>query len=175
MSETRHVRKDAGSRTRSLASTFSLIVARPSKVSYTMPIKSQEFRPFGARLKLERQRLNFSQSEFAAIGGVSKTTQIAYESGVHVPTLSYLTDIANLGVDATFVLTGKRSATFAGDALDWDLMDELSNVLEDHVSKLPRPLSPSDKMHVLRLLYSKCSVDGVVDHQLVKTALILAA
>lgn len=140
-----------------------------------MAMKSQEFRPFGTRLKLERQRLNFSQSEFAAAGGVSKTTQIAYESGVHVPTLAYLMDVASRGADATFILTGKRAATFAGDALNWDLMEELANILEDHATKLPRPLTTSAKIHVLRLLYSRCSVDGTIDHQLLKAALTLAA
>lgn len=140
-----------------------------------MPIKSQEIRPFGTRLKLERQRLDFSQAQFAAFGGVSKTTQIAYESGAHVPTLSYLMDVAGRGVDATYILTGKREATFAGDVLNWDLMEDLANVVEDYAAKLPRPLSVAAKMHVLRLLYSKCSVDGTIDHQLVKAALTLAA
>lgn len=173
--EVRLQREDSSSRTRCLASTFGLIVARPSNVFYRMTNKSQDIRPFGPRLRHERQRLNFSQSQLAAIGGVSKTTQIAYEAGVHVPTLSYLMDIANRGADATYILTGKREETFAGDVLNWNLMGELASVVEDYVAKLPQPLTATAKMHVLRLLYSKCSVDGVIDHQLVKTALTLAA
>ena len=151
------------------------IVARPSKIYTTMSVKKQVFRPFGPRIKSERQRLAMSLAKFAAIGSVSKTTQLAYESGTHVPTLSYLVDVAELGVDATYILSGKHGHSYGGDVLNWELMEQLIKVLEDCESERARPLSVSVKVNALRLLYSQFSSSGVIDYKLVKAALAMAA
>jgi transcriptional regulator with XRE-family HTH domain len=116
-----------------------------------------------------------SLAKFAAIGSVSKTTQLAYESGTHVPTLSYLVDVAELGVDATYILSGKHGHSYGGDVLNWELMEQLIKVLEDCESERARPLSVSVKVNALRLLYSQFSSSGVIDYKLVKAALAMAA
>lgn len=64
---------------------------------------------FGERLKEERGRLDMSQTQFAAVGGVGKTTQINYESGNRAPDVTYLAAIAKIGVDVLYVVTGERS------------------------------------------------------------------
>lgn len=56
----------------------------------------------------ERLRLGLTQPQLAAVGGVSKGSQILYEKG-NAPTADYLAGIAALGVDIQFVLTGDRS------------------------------------------------------------------
>lgn len=69
---------------------------------------------FGARLNIaerlreERIRLELSQTEFAALGGVQKRSQINYESGERLPDAGYLASIASAGVDVAYVLTGIR-------------------------------------------------------------------
>lgn len=64
--------------------------------------------PVGERLKEERQRLELSQTAFAEIAGVTKKTQMLYESGDRSPDALYLAALAAAGVDVLYVLTGER-------------------------------------------------------------------
>ncbi|MFJ3315908.1 helix-turn-helix domain-containing protein [Herbaspirillum huttiense] len=70
----------------------------------------------GERLKSERTRLGFNQTEFAAIGGVQRRAQLFYEQDERRPDAGYLQAVARLGVDVQFVVTGIRS----GQALSLD-------------------------------------------------------
>lgn len=68
------------------------------------------------RLKVERERLGFTQEAFAAIGGVSRRAQANYESGERSPDLKYLAAIERVGADPLYVITGRRSeATVTGE------------------------------------------------------------
>lgn len=67
----------------------------------------------GARLKEERLLHRYSQAGVSVSVGVSRLTQLNYESG-GMPTLPYLNAIATLGFDVAYVLTGVR----AGKNLD---------------------------------------------------------
>ena len=140
-----------------------------------MPINSQEIRPFAARIRAERLRLGLSQAEFGAAGGVSKTTQVAYESGTHIPDLSYLVGIAELGADATFVWTGKQTCTYAGNVLNWDLLEGLVEAVDRLASERASPLPMDLKFTAIRLLYLHFSPDGVIDWDIVRDTLKLAA
>lgn len=60
----------------------------------------------GARLRVERERLGMSQDEMGTRAGKNKNTQMRYETGVNSPTAAYLHDLADLGVDIGYVLTG---------------------------------------------------------------------
>lgn len=61
----------------------------------------------GLRLKEERARLGYSQSDFAEKGGVGRTSQVKYEAGERVPDGNYLKKVSELGVDILYVVTGK--------------------------------------------------------------------
>ncbi|WP_431511633.1 XRE family transcriptional regulator [Variovorax sp. DAIF25] len=65
----------------------------------------------GERLKLERQRLGLAQADFGTKAGVSKTSQFNYEAGERSPDAEYLHNAAELGVDITYVITGRRVAS----------------------------------------------------------------
>lgn len=70
----------------------------------------------GLRLKEERERLSYSQVDFAAAGGASKRSQIDWEQGKLVPNAEFLALVAGLGVDVQYVLTGVAStATLTSD------------------------------------------------------------
>ncbi|WP_247688796.1 helix-turn-helix domain-containing protein [Ralstonia pseudosolanacearum] len=57
-----------------------------------------------------------NQTQFAAIAGVGKTTQINYESGSRAPDVAYLAAVAKIGADVQYVVTGVRSpASLAPD------------------------------------------------------------
>lgn len=60
----------------------------------------------GARLREERDRLGLNQTDFGAIGGVSKMSQINYEKNEHSPSAAYLGALAKQGVDVLYVITG---------------------------------------------------------------------
>jgi len=63
---------------------------------------------FPHRLREERERLGWTQSEFADLGGVKRTTQSFYEKGTRVPDLRYLQRIGEEGVDITYLVVGER-------------------------------------------------------------------
>ncbi len=63
---------------------------------------------FGARLAEERKRIGLNQKDFAEIGGVTKTSQVNYESGERSPNVDYLQAITSAGVDVQYIITGVR-------------------------------------------------------------------
>lgn len=67
----------------------------------------------GDRLREERDRLTLSQEDFAALGGVSKRTQAAWEKGEQVPNAEFLGILATHGVDVLYVITGQHTPTAA--------------------------------------------------------------
>ncbi|MEK7924505.1 helix-turn-helix domain-containing protein [Burkholderia contaminans] len=64
---------------------------------------------FPLRLKQERRRLQMNQAEFGEAGGVRKQAQSNYEQGSRIPDASYLTRLAEIGVDVQYLLTGCTS------------------------------------------------------------------
>ncbi|UIN20301.1 helix-turn-helix domain-containing protein [Herbaspirillum frisingense] len=61
---------------------------------------------FKSRLKEERKRLGLNQEKFAQLGGVSKDTQLNYESGLRAPDSDYLAAVARAGVDIRYLFSG---------------------------------------------------------------------
>lgn len=69
----------------------------------------------GERLKSERVRIGIAPTEFAALCGVSRTTQFNYEAGGRAPDADYLQRANKAGVDVQFVITGQRTGGDGGD------------------------------------------------------------
>jgi len=65
----------------------------------------------GARLREERERMRLTQASLGSAGGVGKTTQYLYERGCRQPDVKYLTAVAQLGVDTTYIMTGTRQGS----------------------------------------------------------------
>ncbi len=63
---------------------------------------------FGERLRYERERLGFTQADFAGQVGINRMTQASYESGKRSPDAYYLAAARGLGVDVGFVLFNAR-------------------------------------------------------------------
>lgn len=63
----------------------------------------------GDRLKAERQRIGVAPTEFAALCGVSRTTQFNYEAGGRAPDAEYLLRAHEAGVDVQYVVTGRKA------------------------------------------------------------------
>lgn len=64
---------------------------------------------FNERLKIERKRLGLSQEKFAALGGVTRDTQMNYENGSRKPDSAYLSAMLAAGIDVLFLLSGRQS------------------------------------------------------------------
>lgn len=59
--------------------------------------------------------MKLSQAAFAALGGVSRGSQIAYEQGRADPAASYLQKLAEAGINVGYLLTGRRHAPLDPD------------------------------------------------------------
>lgn len=67
----------------------------------------------GNRLKLERQRLNLTQSDVLEILRIgSKNTLISWESSERSPSAEQLAILANHGFDILYLVTGKHNFVF---------------------------------------------------------------
>ena len=98
----------------------------------------------GTRLRAERDRLRLSQSELARIGGVSRNSQTAYETGKTPFTSEYLSLVTEAGMDPLFIITGSRSAT----------------VLTDSQASILSAFDAAPPMGQNALLYLACSLVG---------------
>lgn len=63
---------------------------------------------YGDRLRSERLRLGFSQEKFGTLAGIEKNTQSNYERGKRSPDVVYLCQIALVGADVQYIVTGQR-------------------------------------------------------------------
>jgi len=104
----------------------------------------ETFVGIGDRLKEERERLGFNQTEFAAKAGASKNSQYNYEKGERSPDANYLAAVAEQGVDILYVVTGQRMPVAEGMLL----VEEMEMLL--HI----RGLGDEDKGAVKRLLWA---------------------
>lgn len=60
----------------------------------------------GSRLREERDRLGYNQSELAEIGRTQRKSQFNYETNARRPDADYMAAIAAAGVNVLYVLTG---------------------------------------------------------------------
>ena len=135
----------------------------------------QDNRPFGKRLRAERNRLNLSQTQVAIAGKVSKTTQVAYESGVHVPDLEYLTNIETLGVDKIFLISGISKNSYVEKEFDWLLLGEIAEALIEWAGENGVQIPPHKFSDLLRLLYREFSETKTIEFEALGRVLRLVA
>ncbi|MFC5431769.1 helix-turn-helix domain-containing protein [Paraburkholderia denitrificans] len=67
------------------------------------------FMGIGDRLKEERVRLGYTQPDFAALVGASKSSLIRWEAGTKSPDIAHLAEWSTVGLDVLYVATGTRS------------------------------------------------------------------
>lgn len=70
---------------------------------------------FGSRLREERERLGLSAADIAALGRVSEADQAAFENDVSPLDARYLSDLADIEVDVSYVITGNPMQPHEGD------------------------------------------------------------
>lgn len=80
----------------------------------------------GERINKERKRLGYSQAAFAALGGASKGSQIAWEKGTAFPNAAVLAAWASVELDVSYVLTGEPTKE---QAL-WSVLNSIQGFLQ---------------------------------------------
>jgi transcriptional regulator with XRE-family HTH domain len=75
---------------------------------------------FGCRLKALRENHGLSQKAFAALGGVSKNSQLQYEQGATAASIDYILclEAAGIGVASLLARTSHSSGPVAEQAAD---------------------------------------------------------
>lgn len=132
-------------------------------------------KPYAERLKRERARLCLSQSQVCLAGGVSKSTQVAYECDQRVPDLEYLDRIAALGVDKVFITTGLSTTNFTAKHFDWDLHHEIVIAIYEFAAEHGVSIPPSKQSDLIHLLYDEFSASGEIEPAILARALRLVA
>jgi len=135
-----------------------------------MSTKIQEFRNFGDFIRSERQRLKMTQAEFAAIGRVSKTTQVSYEANETEPQASYLARLAEAGADATWILTGRS----APSEVKWEMLFEIRNLVEEWAEGQRKSPTQEQKDNLVRSLYNQFCATGTIKPQEVQATFRIA-
>lgn len=65
----------------------------------------------GKRITEERKLLGLSQAAFAELVGVSFSSQRRYEDGRSAPDTTYLDSLRAHGIDVSYIMSGRRTAT----------------------------------------------------------------
>lgn len=120
----------------------------------------------GERLKAERVRLALSQISVAQHTGVSKTTQILYESGERTPDAVYLRALAELGLDIYFIISGQRHEEALGKVLGRPLALEIFEHIEQWAAKRKPAPKSATKMELLGLFLRYFGRDNKLDRKL---------
>lgn len=88
----------------------------------------------GKRLKEERERLGLSQTDFSALAGAAKRTQIDWEKEVSSPTAGQLATFARAGADVRYIITGER------DGPEPEVLTSDERLMLDRYRASPQPL-----------------------------------
>lgn len=109
----------------------------------------------GLRLRGERKRLHLTQAQLGKQGGVSLSSQNAYESGLHFPDARFLARIADAGVDVHYVLLGNRTELASLSDSDVLAFSEIARVVHDWASARSKPLPPESQAHLIRTFFEQ--------------------
>lgn len=128
---------------------------------------------YGLRIRSERVRLGYTQAKWAERCGVSKTSQVHYESGTYRPDVAYLSGAVSAGADPLYILEGRSTAANAAAVLDWGLAAEIISIVDAWAAKKSHPISAATRAQLLKVFYSQFSASGKVDERDVMKSLAL--
>ncbi|WP_368762665.1 helix-turn-helix domain-containing protein [Klebsiella michiganensis] len=126
------------------------------------------------RLKEERNRIGMSQTEFGALAGVGKTTQINYENGSRSPSADYLAALFDNNVDIQYVVTGIRGRkVHEREPLDDELFLKIVTTLERMASRGKRQWPTHDLISTATKVYNFLIKEETVDSDKIERLLKL--
>lgn len=117
----------------------------------------------GTRLREERERLGWSQADFAAFAGASRKSQIRWEQDASYPDAAALAALAAKGVDVQYVITGVRSLNaeeaekFARDGAfeptDPRLLLSAMEMVDKELQRRDEKMTPAQRAEFVRSAY----------------------
>ncbi len=140
------------------------------------PLVSNEFIQsacgYGERIKEERLRLKHTQAEFAALGFVSRPSQVHYEAEQRVPDLRYLAAIAELA-DVTFIVNGKRSNPALAESIDARSIQTILAAIESWTAESHLKITEDFRAELVALFIQQLVAHGNVNSALINNTLKL--
>lgn len=125
------------------------------------------------RLQEERKRLGLNQTEFGAIGGVSRRTQLSYEANESSPNIKYWESIAKIGADVQYILTGLHSVNADRIRL-LPASTESANTITQEIDARIREkkiwdelfglLNPEDRGRLMEIAVTLAEANAVMNH-----------
>jgi len=131
---------------------------------------------FCERLRAERTRLGLNQTDFGALAGVTKKTQMLYEAGERVPDASYLAAIADAGADICLIITGQQIPTAPRSAwapIDSEKLGRIIEMLEAAAKQAGRRWPAKKLAEVAAEVYNALGDDQGFDQPRVERILKL--
>jgi transcriptional regulator with XRE-family HTH domain len=130
---------------------------------------------YASRLREERKRLGLSLGVLAAAGGVAAQTLIGYEKGARKPDMEFLSGVMAVGVDISFLMSGKRAAARVEEDVDWVLLDKIYEGLDLACRENSVQVKAGKRSELVRVLYALFVAEQRVDPDTLRRVLTLAA
>lgn len=124
----------------------------------------------GDRLREARGRLALKQSDLAAIGSISRATQVSYEAGTTEPTTAYLRQVQPSGIDIPFVLFGhsndEANALLDGGAgIDWQRLQQAYEHVDYFLMRFAPACPSSYRWKMVSELYAAIQQSQLKKHE----------
>lgn len=131
----------------------------------------------GKRLKEERERLGFSQSDFAELVGASRKSQIRWEKDESAPGADAINLWAKEGLDVLYLITAKPRQTVSSESEKVEIDEELLGKIVSRLELLARQINrrwTSDELVLQSArIYNFLIKENVVDDQKIDNVLKL--
>lgn len=92
----------------------------------------------GERIKEERERLGMTIPVFAEAAGAKKNTVIDWQKDVSSPPAAKLAELAQVGVDVLYVITGQRAVVIEQNPRERALLDNYRHSKEEDKAAIER-------------------------------------
>ncbi|MBS9433848.1 MULTISPECIES: helix-turn-helix domain-containing protein [Photorhabdus] len=121
----------------------------------------------GERLKKERERLGFSQSDFAEMVGASRKSQIRWEKDESAPGADAISLWAKAGLDVLYLITGQvqqsASTAYKNSEIDAELLGKIVHKLDSMAQQANRRWTPDELVLQSSKIYNFLIKESVVD------------
>ncbi|WP_225816227.1 helix-turn-helix domain-containing protein [Photorhabdus antumapuensis] len=121
----------------------------------------------GERLKKERERLGFNQSDFAEIVGASRKSQIRWEKDESAPGADAISLWAKIGLDVLYLITGQvqksASTAYKNSEIDEELLGKIVHKLDSMAQQANRRWTPGELVLQSSKIYNFLIKESVVD------------
>ncbi|EYU13282.1 MULTISPECIES: helix-turn-helix domain-containing protein [Photorhabdus] len=131
----------------------------------------------GERLKKERERLGFSQSDFAEMVGASRKSQIRWEKDESAPGADAISLWAKEGLDVLYLITGQVqqsvSTVYKNSEIDEELLGKIAHKLDSMAQQANRRWTPDELVLQSSKIYNFLIKESVVDDSRIERVLKL--